>query len=902
MGSIGATLGQSWTLFRHEGRSCRAIAGTHRPLKFLPPRSILIGRERRFRCPTAFSNQDSDREQQQQQQLNFSVLRFTLGIPGLDESYLPRWLGVACGSLIILNHFLSPASPTLAQLRSEALGVFLAVFSATLPYLGKFLKGENPVDRASLPEGNRQIFVLSENLPEFFKEDLAWGSYVLLRNTNTMSVLIIVEDALCIRGYWNTPEDFSKTQIIDQFEEQIKQIGFLDLKEMVYFPQSPDSQLQNMLPKGTLSLLVQPVLGAFDHISDSNTKNKGIILLASSASYAYSDRDRAWIRAVASKFQGDTLGTAFSLIYLGNYAACSPVPNLDSNPGRRLTYSKLFQVEETLAMEDTAGSAANLLAHAEHLVPIALEKARGATGFAARWSTIISKLERVPACLSDLSTHPCFSKNSLCREQLHSISKTLSDTIELAGYCSLSAQPLPVGKLQMQSDLDAVSGKLEINLRDCALLVKTAVLGDATLPAAIARSGELEPARWNARELLARLQLGHAEAKHRALDGLLDAMRDDEKSVLAVLGRSNISSIVQLLAATNPKIKEKAVTIVSLLVECGSCDHLLVTEGALPLLIRLAESGSLVGREKAVISLQRLSISADTSRLIVRHGGIRPLIAICESGDSISQSAASCALKNLSSVPEVRQALADEGVIRAMINMLDCGMVLGSKEHAAECLQNLTSSNDNLRRSVVSEGGVRSLLAYLDGPSPPECAVTALRNLIGSVSTETLVSLGLLPRLVCVLKDGSMGAQHTAASVVCKLANSVETKRLLGEFGCVPLLVKMLETKSNGAREAAVQTLAALITCHCNSRELKKDEKSVPNLVQLLDPSPLNAAKKYAVSCLLCLSSSKRCRKSMISYGAIGYLKKLSEMDVPGAKKLFERLERGKLRSLFSRK
>nr|ACF81846.1 unknown [Zea mays] len=50
-----------------------------------------------------------------QQQLNLSVLRFTLGIPGLDESYLPRWIGLGFGALVVLNHLLS-ASPTPAQL------------------------------------------------------------------------------------------------------------------------------------------------------------------------------------------------------------------------------------------------------------------------------------------------------------------------------------------------------------------------------------------------------------------------------------------------------------------------------------------------------------------------------------------------------------------------------------------------------------------------------------------------------------------------------------------------------------------------------------------------------------------------------------------------------------------
>jgi HEAT repeat protein len=237
-----------------------------------------------------------------------------------------------------------------------------------------------------------------------------------------------------------------------------------------------------------------------------------------------------------------------------------------------------------------------------------------------------------------------------------------------------------------------------------------------------------------------------------------------------------------------------------------------------------------------------------------------------------------------------------------MIDLLTRGMLLGSKEYAAECLQNLTASNESLKRSVVSEGGVRSLLVYLDGPLPQESAVAAIRNLIGSVSETSLVSLGLLPRLVHVLKSGSSGAQQAAASAICRVCSSTEMKKLVGEAGCIPLLVKMLEAKPSSAREISAQALASLMTVSYNRREVKKDDKSVPNLVQLLDPSPQNNAKKYAVTCLGLISSSKKCKKLMISYGAIGYLKKLTEMDIPGAQKLHERLERGKLRSLFGKK
>lgn len=554
---------------------------------------------------------------------------------------------------------------------------------------------------------------------------------------------------------------------------------------------------------------------------------------------------------------------------------------------------------------DASCSIEDWLVHVKELVPIALDKAEEVKvkGFSGRWKMIISRLEQIPLMLSNLSSHPCFSKNALCKEQLQTVSSLLRNVIESAALCLKEKYE---GKLQMQSDLDALIGRMDLNLRDCGLLIKTGMLGEATASSVSSVLGSVEQsdaaAHNNIRELLARLQIGHLESKHRALDGVVEVMKEDEKNVLDVLSRSNISALVQLLTASSTRIREKTVTVICSLVESGSCEDWLVSEGVLPPLIRLVESGSPVGREKAAISLQRLSMSADTSREIVGHGGVCPLIELCRTGDSVSQAAAACTLKNISAVPEVRQVLAEEGIVKVMINLLASGMLLGSKEYAAECLQNLTASNENLKRSVVSEGGVRTLLAYLDGPLPQESAVAALRNLIGSVSEETLVSLGLLPRLVHVLKSGSSGAQQAAASAICRVSSSTEMKKSVGESGCIPLLVKMLEAKPNSAREVAAQALSCLMTVSYNRREVKKDDKSVPNLVQLLDPSPQNNAKKYAVLCLGLISSSKKCKKLMISYGAIGYLKKLNDMDIPGAKKLHERLEKGKLRGLFGKK
>uniref|UniRef100_A0ACD5UMN1 Uncharacterized protein n=1 Tax=Avena sativa TaxID=4498 RepID=A0ACD5UMN1_AVESA len=164
------------------------------------------------------------------------------------------------------------------------------------------------------------------------------------------------------------------------------------------------------------------------------------------------------------------------------------------------------------------------------------------------------------------------------------------------------------------------------------------------------------------------------------------------------------------------------------------------------------------------------------------------------------------------------------------------------------------------------------------------------------------MTLGVLPRLAHMLRDGSVGAQQVAVAAIYKISISPDMKCLVGDHGCMPLLVRLLEAKSSGAQEVAAQATATLMSCPANARDVKKDEKGVPNLVQLLDPSPGDTAKKYAISRPLSLSVRKRCKKLMSAHGAIGYLKKLSEMDVAGTKNLLEKLECGKFRNLFSRK
>lgn len=60
-----------------------------------------------------------------------------------------------------------------------------------------------------------------------------------------------------------------------------------------------------MLPQGTRSLLVQPIVQVLPSSDNEIQQSEGFVLLASSMRYAYSDKDKAWIRALANKFRGN---------------------------------------------------------------------------------------------------------------------------------------------------------------------------------------------------------------------------------------------------------------------------------------------------------------------------------------------------------------------------------------------------------------------------------------------------------------------------------------------------------------------------------------------------------------------------------------------------------------------
>ncbi|KAF8408466.1 hypothetical protein HHK36_007620 [Tetracentron sinense] len=524
--------------------------------------------------------------------------------------------------------------------------------------------------------------------------------------------------------------------------------------------------------------------------------------------------------------------------------------------------------------------------------------------FKGKWSVIRKKLDDLSTQLKDLSDFPKFSSNPLSLDLIQSISQTLTDSLALSRKCQNPT--LSDGKLRTQSDIDSITAKLDQHIRDSELLIRSGVLQESAVVASATTSSKREAVRVEARNLITRLQIGNPESKNAAMDSLLGLLQEDDKNVLIAVAQGAVPVLVRLLDSSYVEIKEKAVSAISRVSVVDSSKHVLVAEGVLLLnhLLRILESGSGFAKERACIALQSLSFSKENARAIGSRGGISSLLEICHAGTPGSQSVSAGVLKNLAGFPEIRQNLIEENVIPVLIGLLASGTAV-AQENAIGCFCNLVSEDESLKLSVAREGGIESLKNFWDADPTVgrfEAAVGLLRNLASCRTiAEVLVSNGFIPRLVGVLSYEASSVRIAAARASYELGFNTKTRKEMGESGCIPPLVRMLEAKAVEEKEAAAKALSSLMQYAGNRRIFRKEEKAIPSTVQLLNPSLQILDKKYPISILASIAQSKKCRKQMVGTGAGAYLHKLMDMEIDGAKKLLESLGRGKLWGVFAR-
>ncbi|KAG6404143.1 hypothetical protein SASPL_136383 [Salvia splendens] len=516
-----------------------------------------------------------------------------------------------------------------------------------------------------------------------------------------------------------------------------------------------------------------------------------------------------------------------------------------------------------------------------------------------KWSLIATKLTTLNNRLSNLSTS---ANNPLSSDLLRSVFSTCSSAASLSALCH-SPTP-PAGKLKTQNDIDSLSAKLDAHTSDLEVIVRSGVLAE-NADAVISRR---ESARGEIRYLITRLQIGSTESKSSALESLNGLLQEDGKNLLIAVAQGIVPVLVHLLDCSNsPELKEKSVRAIAKISTEDSSKHVLMAEGLVLLnnLMRVLESGSVFAKEKSCIALRVLSNSKENARAIGSRGGISSLLDICREGSPNSQALAAGVLRNLAVFEDVRENFIEENTVLILLALCDSGTAL-AQENAIGCLCNLVAEDDGLKLLVAREGGIQTLNDIWSS-SPTAQTLEVVVEMVRAMAScpniaEFLVANGFLSRVVSVLSCGILGVRIAAAKALSHLAYNTKIRKELGEMGCIPHLVSMLDGKAVEEKEAAAELLSNLMNYPRNRRIFSKEDKGIVCAVQLLNPS-LDTLdnKKHAMSILGSLLQSKKCQKQIVAAGPSAHLQKLVGAEVEGAKKLLDSLGRGKLWGLFAR-
>ncbi|KVH98127.1 vacuolar protein 8-like [Cynara cardunculus var. scolymus] len=518
--------------------------------------------------------------------------------------------------------------------------------------------------------------------------------------------------------------------------------------------------------------------------------------------------------------------------------------------------------------------------------------------FKGKWSLMETKLSDLKTQLSDVSDFP---PNSISADLRHALFRTLSDALSLSLTCH--SPNLPAGKLKTQNDVDSISAKLDNHIRDWEVITRSGVLHDDVVPSPVSR----ESVRVESRNLITRLQIGSGESRNSALDSLLRLIGEDDKNVIIAVAQGVVPVLVRLLdSGSSPEIIEKTVTAIARVSTINSSTKVLMAEGLLLLhyLIRVLDSGTGIAIEKACITLQALTLSKENATAIGSRGGISSLLEISQSGTPSSQAAAAAVLRNLAIFSDTRDNFMEEHAISVLLTLASSGTAM-AQEYSISCLSNLVKEDDDMKLLIARKGGIGSLKNFWDSAivgRSLEVAVEFLSNLASDQRlVEFIILNDFLNRLIIVLNCGVLGVRIHAAEAIFKIGYNTKTRKELGENGFIPPLIRMLDGKAIEEIEASSKALSTILIHPENRRIYRKEQKGIMSAVRLLDSSITNLDKKYAVSILMSLTHSMKCRKEMVKSGVLLHLQKLVEMDVEGAKKLQEVINGRKLWGVFKR-
>eukprot|EP00873_Tetraselmis_striata_P008985 jgi/Tetstr1/429249/TSEL_001911.t2 len=339
---------------------------------------------------------------------------------------------------------------------------------------------------------------------------------------------------------------------------------------------------------------------------------------------------------------------------------------------------------------------------------------------------------------------------------------------------------------------------------------------DAGAAAAVSAAGAVPP-------LVALLGAGLGRGAQAAAAGALESLALDGGAQRAAAAAGAVPALLRLLAPGHDGCRVRAGKVLTnLALEAGLRAEMLAG-GAVPALVRMLSRGEAAPvRDAAASAVENLALHGSGAAALAARGGALPgLVDLLRSGSALAVEAAAGALENLALADALRGAVVDAGAVPPLVELLGAGG--GAAEAAAGALQNL-ALDAAAREEVVAAGGVAGLVGLLGASEPgaAEAAAGALGNLaLNSNGRALLGATGGAPRLVALLGGGDAAAEAAAgavenASLDERLARqlvdagAVEALASIVAAGGVALLVALLRSGSDAAKEAAAEALERL--------------------------------------------------------------------------------------------
>ncbi|KAJ9528529.1 hypothetical protein QJQ45_020494 [Haematococcus lacustris] len=254
--------------------------------------------------------------------LDVAVFRFTLGIKGFEDRFIPRVVGAVAAALMALNHLLGAQPAAAAQVRVEYLCLLLAAICVAVPEIEDRLKevlpGRGRQRMAESVSGATNGLFLLPGLSKEVQQELAWASSTLIKNTNSCGVVVVDQgQAVLARGALGSPlvQPGQAQATLDAISKDLAAGGGGDTaavlqpggtKQQLYLadPQAlardPAVAQWATLPKGAQCLSLHRLPAA----QRGDSRQPSFLIVFAERPRAFSDKERSWVDAVARKLGG----------------------------------------------------------------------------------------------------------------------------------------------------------------------------------------------------------------------------------------------------------------------------------------------------------------------------------------------------------------------------------------------------------------------------------------------------------------------------------------------------------------------------------------------------------------------------------------------------------------------